>query len=212
MNKVDIIPTLLTKNKTEALARLAELSAVSDWVSLDYADGSLTEGSTLALEDLLKAAKNFKKEVHLMVAKASRHFLTLAEHGVKRCVIHQESFNSETELKLAAAKLIELKITPVLSCWPENKQQIIKNVEQYQVMGVSPGASGQPFLKNTYQRVVNLKQQVEPSAMIALDGGVNPSRIKEYKGLVGRFAVGSFLQESGTKLKQQWRLLQRASQ
>lgn len=208
MSNERLLPAILEGSVTSVKHKLQQLALLSDSVQLDFMDGTLTDDKTLGLELLLRSATNFKIEVHLMVARPSQYFLTLATGRVKACVIHQESYDNQAALAKDYRALRDLGIAASISCWPDQELQILPEVNSYQIMGVIPGRKGQTILGNTRTRVLNLMQQVKRGVMISLDGGVTSAVVGDLSDVVDRFIVNSWLYLKEPAV--QWRLLEQA--
>lgn len=203
-----LLPAILEQSVASVERKLEQLAPLSDTIQLDFMDGTLTAGQTLGLEVLLRLATNFKIEAHLMVARPSQYFLTLATGKVKACVLHQESYDSPSTLERDCQALKELGISAGISCWPDAEPQIIAEAKSYQIMGVVPGQGGQPIIGNTRTRVLNLKQRVKRGVMISLDGGVTSAVVSDLADVVDRFVINSWLYLKEPAV--QWRLLEQA--
>ncbi|MDO8471645.1 MAG: hypothetical protein Q7S64_00650 [bacterium] len=203
-----LLPAILEQSALSVKRKLEQLAALSDSVQLDFMDGTLTDSKTLDLDELLRLATNFKIEVHLMVAKPSQYFLTLATGKVKACVIHQESYDDQSDLIKDCQALKALGISPSISCWPDAEPETVAEAKSYQIMGVVPGQVGQTIIGNTRTRALNLKQRVRRGVMISLDGGVTSAVVSDLADVVDRFIVNSWLYLKEPEI--QWRLLEQA--
>ncbi len=176
MNVIPVFncPDVACVQKKIAVAKLFLLDG--DIVHLDVADGSFTEHKTW--NDPLawvKLKSPFALEVHLMVEHPEEHADNWLAAGAQRLIVHVESITQESLHEIvSAAKKYNVQV--MLSSKPETPNEellpYLKEFTEFQVLAVSPGASGQTFLPFMEEKIRFLREEV-PNAIIEVDGGMN---------------------------------------
>lgn len=158
-----------------------------DWLHLDVADGSFTFNKTWAdavMWPKLKA--EFNLEVHLMVEEPEKLVDRWLKAGARRLIVHLETI-TDSRWRSAppfVAKLIEgiktrcsragcelmLAFNPETPI--ESAGEYLNEFEEFMILAVHPGPSGQKFLPLTLEKVKSLRQKF-PNAKIEIDGGIN---------------------------------------
>jgi ribulose-phosphate 3-epimerase len=120
-------------------------------------------------------------DLHLMLSLKPQEILKWAKENVKTLILHLEaSLNPDGLLKMA--KKTKKKIFIAWS--PHVDLDFIKKYLNYidgvLILGVKPGRAEQKFLEETYERIENLKYQIQNrSVKIMIDGGVNEENFQK---------------------------------
>ena len=172
-----IIPAILTQDSDEALAEIAPLRGVAQWLQIDVMDGTMTADVTFDLFELCGEVDDFNVEVHLMVDEPVQYLQACAAVGAQRVYIHPEPLPSVTDV---FAAMSEYDFARGLAIAPQTTlEQVlpyIDEVDAVQIMTVEPGEQGQPFMPEMLEKVRDLKGDL-PSLWVAVDGGVNAQTI-----------------------------------
>ena len=151
----------------------------ADWLHLDIMDGvfvpNISFGFTVL--DSLKTVCKKPMDVHLMIVEPQKFIREVAELGAYLMNVHYEAC-THLHRTIAAIKEAGMKAgvtlnphTPV--CMMED---IIQDVDMVLLMSVNPGFGGQPFIENTIDKILRLRDLIEKKgteALIEVDGGVN---------------------------------------
>ena len=151
----------------------------ADWLHLDIMDGvfvpNISFGFTVL--DSLKTVCKKPMDVHLMIVEPQKFIREVAELGAYLMNVHYEAC-THLHRTIAAIKEAGMKAgvtlnphTPV--CMLED---IIQDVDMVLLMSVNPGFGGQPFIENTIDKILRLRDLIEKKgteALIEVDGGVN---------------------------------------
>lgn len=198
MKKLEIIPTLFSKNLKEFKAKLNKVENLSKNLHIDIMDGKFVSSKSVSLNKL-EFIKNLKNnfEVHLMCEKPEKYFEICEKLNIKKVYFHFEVFKNLEEVFdfLNYSKKFKFKIGIVIN--PETKFKevlpVLKKLNNIMIMSVVPGAQGQKFITNTYQKVKKY-HEFDPKLNIQIDGGIKINQIKKLVENGGNsFCVGSFL-------------------
>ncbi len=176
----------------ELIFKAAEFSPPGGgWVHIDVGDGVFTPNTTWGNPQEFKSLKfkSLNAEVHLMIespdavvlpwlAALSEGRASPSETGreaVKsRIIVHVESVEdpeSLIEICKAFGGELGLAISPDTDIKELNVY--FNKVKFYQVLAVTPGLTGQEFNNSVLEKIKFLRKEV-PSAIIEVDGGINP--------------------------------------
>lgn len=156
------------------LAKITKLPGVSR-IQVDFGDGVFVPNAMLPVSEIEILNPAFHFEAHLMV-KEPKDFFDYQLSGFKTLLVHHEAFSNPEGLRQAISAIKSAGLKPGICLKNETPISVLEEffpeVEQFQLMGIVPGFQGQPFLENTYQRVVELRKRL-PNAIIEIDGGVS---------------------------------------
>ena len=181
-----IVPAILEKTKEGFLDKLTRVSKLPgvERIQVDFGDGKFVPNAMLPVTEIEVLSPAFHFEAHLMVERPT-DFFDYQLSGFKTVLVHYEAYESEAELKTALSAIKAAGLRPGLCLKAETPVETAKTffpeVEQFQLMGITPGFQGQPFLESTFERVAELRRLL-PDAIIEVDGGVslhNARRLKE---------------------------------
>lgn len=187
-----IIPTILTEDSDEALGQIEALQGVADWLQIDVMDGTMTDGSTFDLYDLVGELDDFNVEVHLMVNNPEEYFDACETIGAKRVYFHLEAVESPSFV-LEKMEVHGFERGIVLSPQTDVDAVIpyIDDVQAVQIMTVVPGKQGQAFMSDMLDKVEEVKVDYSDK-WVSVDGGVNENNLDEVQNSgVDAAGVGS---------------------
>lgn len=184
-----IVPALLEEESDKIIEKLEKLRGVAQWIQVDFTDGTMTEGSTCDLYDLVGEVDDFDVEVHLMTTRPEDYFDACAALGAKRVYFHL----GEVESPSAALGAMDphdftkgLVLSPQTSV--EEAFTYIDEVDAMQVMTIVPGKQGNAYMPEMLDKVSYLRER-RTDLWIAVDGGANETTIPDIK-IKGVDAVG----------------------
>lgn len=203
-----IVPTLLTTAINDLKNQLILFQNIFERIQIDIADAKLVPNFTTQINDLIDLVKendkllnrNIVLDFHLMVENFEPEFEKIKELeklGVKIGVVLINSKFNVDHQKLE--EKFGLKIG--LDFFPESDiEEVINtsnmnNFSSVQIMTVSPGFQGSPFLPEMLKKITILKR-LGYRGEILIDGGVNNLTISQinknlYKPDI--LCVGSYL-------------------
>lgn len=146
-------------------------------VHIDVMDGKFVKNKTFdhTFVDKIRDMTTLILDVHLMVENPDDVIEDYAKAGADILTIHSEACENPTETlkkiksnNMVAGLAINPK-TPVIKV-----KDIIESglVDVVTVMGVNPGASGQPFIPGSAEKVAEVRE-ISRKVYIEIDGGVN---------------------------------------
>ena len=175
----EIIPAILTADPADLKTKLGKLEGLTNWVSIDIADGKFVANKTLAVSDLAGIQTSLSLEIHLMVNEPEKYFDDCQKAKAKRVVFQLEAA-AKADQVLAKAKEFDFAIgialkpaTALIEVSP-----YLDRIDAVLLLGVDPGWQGQEFIPQTLERIQRLKKMAA-KVKIEVDGGINADNIKQ---------------------------------
>lgn len=180
-----IAPSLLSADFLNLRKDIDLLNGNADIAHLDIMDGvfvpNLSFGFTVV--DALKGQFNIPVDAHLMVTHPERWFERFAADEVDMISFHWEESRERTAENIDILHSLGLKAgvainpdVPVSCLYP-----YLHKADFFLIMSVFAGFGGQKFIPESLERIAALKERIAlegSSALIEVDGGVNPSNAK----------------------------------
>ncbi len=197
-----IAPSILSAD----FARLGEevtnvIAAGADLIHFDVMDNHYVPNLTIGpcvLKSLRKYGVSVPIDVHLMVEPVDDLIKAFIDAGASQITFHPEA----SEDVDASIKLIQdagLKAGIALN--PDDAVDIlldsslIQKIDLILIMTVNPGFGGQEIIKPVYDKIRQVRALIDKSGrdiILAVDGGVNQSNIKELADLgANMFVAGN---------------------
>ena len=164
-----------------------EMQSIADFLHCDVMDGEFVKKFTFD-ENLVKninSSSLIMLDVHLMVSEPLSLIQKYIDAGANFITVHYEAFKNKEDL-VKTIKLLKSKgIIAGVSIKPDTPFKVVKpycfDADLILVMAVEPGASGQRFMFETYDKIKQINKFREENNLnfkISVDGGVSPENAK----------------------------------
>jgi ribulose-phosphate 3-epimerase len=179
--RTKIIPAINVQTFEEIKEKINLLKDLTDHFHLDVASLEFTGYQTWQNPEDLTKIENSTFDLHLMLSLKPQEILKWAKENVKTLILHLEASQNPDGL-LKMAKKTKKKIFIAWS--PDVEFDFIKKYLNYVdgvlILGVRPGRAGQRFLEETYERIENLKSEIQNGDLkLMIDGGVNEENFQK---------------------------------
>ncbi len=176
--------------------RQAELGGV-DWIHVDVMDGHFVPNITMGpfIVAACRQISALPLDVHLMIEKPENFIEDFTRAGATRISIHIEG-NPNVLRTIQAIR--SLGAYPGIVLNPGTPASaisaVLSFVDHVLVMTVNPGYSGQQFIPETVAKIAEVRRmldQVNPAAMIEVDGGITEETIQSVYSAGARAIVAA---------------------
>jgi len=181
-----IAPSLLAADFSNLKKDVEMLNnSEADWFHLDIMDGVFVPNISFGIP-ILESIKPLAKklfDVHLMITQPERYIETFKNAGADLFNVHYEA---STHLHRTVQTVHSAGMKAGVTLNPHTPvsvlEDIVSELDLVLLMSVNPGFGGQKFIKNTYNKVEQLKELIlkkNSRALIQIDGGVDNSNAKQ---------------------------------
>lgn len=179
-----IIPTINVQSQDAFVSQLRDAELLCDLIQIDVADGEFTAWKSWNEPEVVKDIQTGARyEVHLMVKNVEKEITRWsAVPNVERMIIHFESFASPENFYATINKLVSDANWQIgVAINPETPIDVLEpiadKINYIMLLGVNPGASGQPMQDNLIDKIQDLRIAY-PDVNIEVDGGINETNIR----------------------------------
>lgn len=155
------------------------------WIHCDIMDGHFVPNISYgpAIVEAAGRASDAFLDVHLMIENPDNYVKAFADSGADQLTVHQEAC---PHLHRTIQNIKQHDVMAGVAVNPATSlatiEPILEFVDLVLIMSVNPGFGGQTFIKNTYQRlrdVRSLREEKQLGYLIEVDGGVGLDNIEE---------------------------------
>ena len=179
---VEIIPSILTADPTEARQLLSKLESIFKRVQVDIVDGQFAPHRTIDPAALEEAETSAKLDFHLMTKEPTDWVERALRAGADRVIGQIELMSSQFDF---VGKVAEVGLSVGLAVDLETAverldETILSNLDVVLVMSVKAGAGGQEFDPRALAKIKKLDalRKNDPTPFrICVDGGITPDNI-----------------------------------
>lgn len=195
---MELSVSILNALDKEKMIKILNKTEIS-YIHLDVMDGNFVSQKSLSTEEINKLISISEKkiDIHLMVDNPLEYIEKIKkESNIEYITIHLEI---DKDIKHILSTIKSYGIKTGLSIKPNtdiNKlMPYIEELDLILLMTVEPGLGGQPFIKESSNKLKALRKLIGKKIKIEVDGGINQDTIKEVEES-DIAVVGSYITKS----------------
>lgn len=182
MEKKISVSFLSSKDEQKDILKINRTSA--DYIHVDVMDGKFVKKKHKPYKMIYKMGNTVAKrlDVHLMEKNPLKHINYFAALNTEYISVHVELEKVDKYLDL----IKEYGIKCGLAINPETDVSILlpylSKIDLVIIMSVNPGKGGQPFIEDTYKKILKVKKMIvskKVKVKISVDGGVTEEEAKK---------------------------------
>tara|TARA_B100001093_G_scaffold201152_1_gene193213 strand:+ start:3194 stop:3853 length:660 start_codon:yes stop_codon:yes gene_type:complete len=157
----------------------------AEWFHLDVMDGVFVPNISFGTPIMEVFKKHSKKlmDVHLMIINPENYIRKFADLGSDILTIHAEASNNlNRDIKNIKNNGMKAGVAINPSTPISSIELSINEIDLVCLMSVNPGFGGQSFIKNTFNKLEELKSlliKTNSKALIEVDGGIDKNNAKQ---------------------------------
>lgn len=157
-------------------------AAGADWIHVDVMDGRFVPNLSIGLPVVaaLHRVSPLPLDVHLMIVEPERYVEAFIEAGAASLSVHVEATSHLHRLVHRIRQLGAKAGVAINPATPlDTLTEIAPDLDIVILMSVNPGFGGQAFIERSYDRLRRLRDLLDragSTALVTVDGGVDPGR------------------------------------
>ncbi|MCG8565318.1 MAG: ribulose-phosphate 3-epimerase [Desulfobacterales bacterium] len=194
-----IAPSILSADFTRLGDEVKAVEeAGADWIHIDVMDGQFVPNITYGpiIVEACKRATDLPLDVHLMIETPDLIIPEFAKAGADYISVHAEACTHlHRSIQLIKSLGVKAGVALNPATPPSAVEWVLEELDFILVMSVNPGFGGQKFIESSLEKISMLSEmlaEINPEAIIQVDGGVNTSTIqKVHQAGATNFVAGS---------------------
>ena len=185
-NKIKISPSILSADYASLKSEIEKVkNGGADMLHVDVMDGHFVPNISIGppvVKSIRKATDMFL-DCHLMISNPYDYIDAFASSGADLIAFHVES---DSDIEKTIEKITSAGVLPALVVKPgtpaESVFPYLSKIAMVLVMTVEPGFGGQSFMEDMLPKIKAIREkadEVNPSLMIQVDGGIVPETAKK---------------------------------
>jgi ribulose-phosphate 3-epimerase len=172
-----IAPAILATTPEEYEAQIGRIHNFAERVHVDVTDGEFAQNLTVP-ETQVWWPKEWKADVHMMVARPSEHLATIIQMNPNMVIFHAECEEDLAPIfkKLKAETMIKPGVALLRSTVPETCAEAIKEAEHVLIFSGNLGEYGGKASTMQLEKI-RLVKAINSNVEIGWDGGANLSNV-----------------------------------
>ena len=181
-----ISPSILSADFTRLGDQIKQAEdAGADWFHVDIMDGHFVPNISMGpfIVEACRRVTDLPLDVHLMIDEPDRYIQVFADSGASYLTVHIETCpQMDKTLQFIHDSGCRSGITLKPGTAVQEIKPYLKEVDLVLVMSVNPGFSSQSFMPEVVpiiKEIRNILDEINPDALIEVDGGINPQTITQ---------------------------------